>query len=198
MANERTDGVSAQPAAQGAGAEGGAGSLDKVREILFGSQARDYEKRFTRLEERLIKESADLKDEVRSRMEALENFIKKEIDALSDKLKAEHTDRQEADSELTREVKDLTKTFDKKTGQLDDQMSKNQRETREQILEQSKRLSDEIRQKHKELLDALERESRELRSEKTDRAALAAMFTELAMRLNNEFHIPGSEDLENA
>lgn len=198
MADERKDRVSAPPAAQVAGAEGGAGSLDKVREILFGSQARDYEKRFTRLEERLIKESADLKDEMRSRMESLETFIKKEIDALSDKLKSEHTDRKEANSEFARELKDLTKTFDKKTGQMDDQLTKNQRETREQILEQSKRLSDEIRQKHEDLLDALERESQELRFEKTDRAALAAMFTELAMRLNNEFHIPGSEDLENA
>lgn len=194
MAEERKDRVS-PPAV---GAEGGAGSLDKVREILFGSQARDYEKRFTRLEERLIKESGDLKDEMRNRMESLETYIKKEIEALSDKLKAEHTDRKEANSELARELKDLTKTFDKKTGQIDDQMSKNQRELREQLLEQSKKLSDEIRQKHEDLLAALERESRELRFDKTDRAALASMFTELAMRLNNEFFIPGSEDLENA
>ena len=71
-------------------------------------------------------------------------------------------------------------------------------ELREQLLEQSKKLSDEIRQKHEDLLAALERESQELRFDKTDRAALAAMFTELAMRLNNEFYIPGSEDLENA
>jgi hypothetical protein len=194
MAEERKDRVS-PPAA---GAEGGAGSLDKVREILFGSQARDYEKRFTRLEERLIKESVDLKDEMRNRMESLETFIKKEIDALSDKLKSEHNDRKEANSEFARELKDLTKSFDKKTGQIDDQISKNQREVREQILEQSKKLSDEIRQKHEDLLAALERESQELRYDKTDRAALAAMFTELAMRLYNEFYIPGSEDLENA
>jgi hypothetical protein len=184
--------------AQPAGADGGAGSLDKVREILFGSQARDYEKRFARLEERLIKESADLKDEMRSRMEALESFIKREIDSLSDKLKSELQDRKEADGELAREVKDLTKSFAKKTGQIDDQISKNQREAREQILDQSKKLSDEIRQKHEDLLGALEREASELRFDKTDRQALAAMFTELAMRLNNEFHIPGSEDLENA
>jgi DNA repair exonuclease SbcCD ATPase subunit len=198
MADERKDRVSAPPAAQAASPEGGAGSLDKVREILFGSQARDYEKRFTRLEERLIKESADLKDEMRSRMESLETYIKKEIEAVSDQLKSEHNDRKEANNELARELKDLTKAFDKKTGQMDDLMTKNQRELREQILDQSKKLSDEIRQKHEDLLEALERESSELRFEKTDRQALAAMFTELAMRLNNEFHIPGSEDLENA
>src|SRR4051794_10546298 len=44
-------------------------SLDKVRDILFGDQMRDVERRFARLEERLIKETADLKDDVRRRLE---------------------------------------------------------------------------------------------------------------------------------
>ncbi|MBV9959511.1 MAG: hypothetical protein JO360_13885, partial [Acidobacteria bacterium] len=44
-----------------------------------------------------------------------------------------------------------------------------------------------------ELLAALEREAAELRTDKTDRSALAALFTELAMRLNNDFKIPGAE-----
>lgn len=41
--------------------------LDKVRDILFGNQARDVERRFTRLEERLVKDTADVKGEVRKR-----------------------------------------------------------------------------------------------------------------------------------
>lgn len=181
---------------QTAAAEG-AGSLDKVREILFGSQARDYEKRFTKLEERLIKESHDLKDEVRRRFDSLETYIKKELDAVSDKLKAEHGERKESDNQIARDLKDLTKAFEKKSSQLDDQISKNQRDIREQLLDQSKKLADDIRQKHDEALASLERETGELRFEKTDRATLAAMFTELAMRLNNEFTIPGAEDLGN-
>ena len=193
MAEERKqlDGK-AQPAAPE-----GAGSLDKVREILFGSQARDYEKRFAKLEERLIKESNDLKDEVRRRFDTLEIYIKKELDAVSDKLKAEHGERKESDNQIARDLKDLTKSFEKKSTQLDDQISKNQRDIREQLLDQSKKLSDDIRQKHEEALDSLERQSQELRFEKTDRATLASMFTELAMRLNNEFTIPGAEDLGN-
>lgn len=33
----------------------GGGNLDKVRDILFGTQMRDYEKRFNRMEERFMK-----------------------------------------------------------------------------------------------------------------------------------------------
>jgi hypothetical protein len=183
--------------AQAAAAAEGAGSLDKVREILFGSQARDYEKRFAKLEERLIKESSDLKDEVRRRFDSLETYIKNELDAISDRVKAEHGERQESDNQIARDLNDLTKAFEKKSSQLDDQIGKNQRDIREQLLDQSKKLSDDIRQKHEDALASLERESRELRLDKTDRATLASMFTELAMRLNNEFTIPGAEDLDN-
>src|SRR5438067_8037722 len=38
----------------------GIGNVDKIREILFGSQIREYESRFARLEERLVDELADL------------------------------------------------------------------------------------------------------------------------------------------
>lgn len=173
----------------------GAASLDKVREILFGSQARDYEKRFARLEERLVKESNDLKDETRRRFEALETYIKKELDALGERLRGEQGERKETVAAVLREMKERSEAFVRKTDQLDDLINRAQRELREQLLEQSKQLSDDIRQKHDEVLRALSQESSELRADKTDRAALAAMFTELAMRLRNEFHLPDSPGL---
>src|SRR5437868_2675049 len=79
----------------------GAGSLDKVRDILFGSQARDYEKRFARLEERLTKESTDLKNEVKRRFDMLENYIKKEIKTLGERIRREKKKRKDADNKNT-------------------------------------------------------------------------------------------------
>ena len=51
--------------------------------------------------------------------------------------------------------------------------------------------ADAIRRKHDEISAKLAREAEELRNDKTDRAALADLFTELALRLNNQFHLPG-------
>ena len=53
-------------------------------------------------------------------------------------------------------------------------------------------LSDELRRQAEDLLGRLARESQELRGDKTDRKALAALFTEMAMRLNGEFRFPAS------
>src|ERR1700735_5916501 len=62
-------------------------NVDKIRDILFGSQMRDYDKRFGRLEERLIKDAESLRDEMKKRFEALEGFVQKEIESLGPRLK---------------------------------------------------------------------------------------------------------------
>ncbi len=169
------------------------GNLDKIREILFGTQLRNYEKRLARVEERLVKESTELKDEIRRRFDSLESYIKREVESLSDSLKLEQRERGEVVQDLSRELKDNTKILEKKFVQLDDQAIKIQRDLSQQILDKSKFLADDIQRKYEELLATLEQEVQELRSDKTDRATLASFFTEAAMRLNNEFKIPGND-----
>src|SRR5438105_13983391 len=61
---------------------GGAGNVDKIRDILFGTQMRDYESRFARLEETLIKETLEIRETNRRKFEQLETFIRKEFDAV--------------------------------------------------------------------------------------------------------------------
>jgi|SRR6266850_2765852 len=171
----------------------GGGSVDKIREILFGIQMRDYEKRFVRLEERLLKEANDLREETKQRFDTLELYIKHELEALGNRLVTEQNTRAESLEQLSKGVKETFRTVDKKTAQMDEQSAKSQSELRQQMLDQSKSLSDDMRQKYSELLAALDREATELRTDKTDRSALAALFTEVAMRLNNDFKIPGAE-----
>ena len=171
----------------------GAGNIEKIRDILFGAQMRDYERRFVRLEERLLKESADAREDARRRFDSLEAFIKQEIGALGERLRSENQQRTQSNEDITRELRDAARSLTNKINALDEHSSQAQRELRQQILDQAKNLADEIRTKHDDLSLALQRESRELRNDKTDRAALANLFTELAMRLNNEFKLPGDE-----
>jgi Skp family chaperone for outer membrane proteins len=169
------------------------GNVDKIRDILFGSQMRDYEKRFARFEERLLKETADLREDMKRRIASLEAYVKNEVEALSDRLKSEQTERVDAVKEAAREFKENTKGWEKKAGQLEDQAAKSQRDLRQHILEESKRLSEEIEQKHGDVSTSLKRESQELRSILADRLALADLFAEMALRLKDEFEIPGKQ-----
>lgn len=168
----------------------GGGNLEKIRDILFGAQVHDFEKRFTRLEERLLKETADARADTKKRFESLESFIKKEVESLADRLKAEQGDRSESVKEIARELRDTAKALEKRLIQQDEQATKSLRELRQQILDQSKSLTDEIRSRNRETTTALSRELTELRAEKTDRAALASFLTDVAVRLTNDPKAP--------
>ena len=164
----------------------GGGNLEKIREILFGAQVHDFEKRFTRLEEKLLKETADSRAETKKRFDSMEAFIRKEIESLVERVKTEQGERADAVKEISRDVRETAKNLEKKLAQLDEQATKGQRELRQQILDQSKSLTDEIRTRVKESAALLTRELKELRSDKTDRSALAGLFTDAAMRLSGD------------
>jgi hypothetical protein len=158
-----------------AGDFGAGGNLDKVRDLLFGAQIRDMEKHFARLEERFQKDLTELKEETRGRFASLEGFLHKEIESLTDQLKAEQGTRQQAVQTLTQELTEA------------------QRELRQHILDQSRTLRDEFWVRYRELSEVTDHGIQELRAEKTDRATLAVLLTELAMRLGNEYLLPGNE-----
>lgn len=170
-----------------------AGNIDKVRDILFGGQMRDYERRFASLEERLLKETSEMKDDVRRRLSALETFVRQETESLAGRITTEHDERTDATKDLARDASEHAKAFEKKTGQLDDLIGRVQRELRQQVLDLQSTMSDDLRQKVDGVVAQLNRESGALRHEKTDRATLAALLTEMAMRLTNELSIPGMD-----
>jgi hypothetical protein len=198
------------------------GNLDKVRNILFGAQARDYERRFARLEERFSKETTDLRDDMRRRFDSLEATLKREIEELGDRIrsernereisvrdvsgqlkettrqlqdriKAETNDRSDALGDLAGELRNTANGIERRISHLDEQSSKANRELRDMANEQARKLAEQLHQKTEELWAALTKTSGELRSEKTDRASLAALFTEVAMRLNDDFKLPSDE-----
>jgi exonuclease VII large subunit len=174
--------------------QSGGASLEKVRDILFGGPLREVERRFARLEERLARDTSDLRDEVRQRLDALERFIKLESETLAGAIKSERDDRSEAAAALSNEIKESARAQERRASAIDEQQSKGQRELRQQMLEQHQRLTEDIRQKMEDVLATIARETHELRNDKTDRTALASLLTEMAMRLTNEFKLPGVED----
>lgn len=167
----------------------GAGNVEKIRDILFGSQMREYEKRFVRLEDRMQKEISSLKDELSKTFDSLEKFMKKEFELLNERLEKEQDDRSSAIKKVTEELKDNSSNLEKKILQTEDKLNKRSRELHEQILDQSKSLSDEIRQKHEAISELLDKEAQELRTDKVERADLSELLMEMAMRLSNKVEV---------
>jgi len=64
-------------------------NLDTVRDSLFGGHMRAVEGRLARMEERINREQAVMRADLEKALHGLDQFARKELEALGEKLKAE-------------------------------------------------------------------------------------------------------------
>jgi hypothetical protein len=190
-ATESAEAAKTAPALDPAAA--GAGNLDKVREILFGAQTREHERRLARLEESLQAQTAEIRETTRKRLDGLESFIRKELAAVETRLRAEREERTAADRECARETKSQGEEIARKLAEINDAMASIDRDLRGQIFQLSKDLTEAMHAGQAEAAAVLDRRFQELSHLKADRSAIAGLLSEVAMRLNDEFRIPGVE-----
>ena len=162
------------------------GNVDKIRDIIFGNQMRDYDKRFAHLEERILHEIKDLRDETKNRLDTMESYIQKEIDSLSNRLNTEQKLRTESFEKVTHEFKVEAKTISESIERLEGQQGQDSRDLRQQLLEQSKNFSNEISKKHEESSAALDRSVQQLRADKVERSAFSELLMEMAVRMSDD------------
>ena len=160
------------------------GNLDKIRDILFGAQAREHDRRFAQLEQHLIREASDLRNDLKRRFESLELYIKKEVEALTSRLTKEQEVRGES-------VTKLATTLEDKARLLDMQATQAQAHVLQQLTERTSELATDVRARHAEATSALNQAVHDLRAEKTDRATLAAILLEASQRLSSDQAVSG-------
>lgn len=161
-------------------------SVDKIRDILFGPQIKNYEARFVRLEETLARENAQIKDMTARRFDSLESFVKKETEALASRIKAEREERSDVAKEIARDLKTATEQLTKKIVELDNKTAEAQSGLRQDLLAESKKLLEELRRRNDDLTALLEKRTSELRADKADRSLIAALFADMAMNISGD------------
>src|SRR5438477_4779548 len=143
--------------------------VDRIRDILFGPLMREYDGRFQRLEDNLAREANEIRTDTQKRLDALERFIKGEVDSLNSRAAAEHGERCNATDKLGRDLADAARNLDTKVSNLSEQTAKNLGELRELLLQQSKALSAEKKGKYDQMKTGLEHEAAQIRSAMTRR-----------------------------
>ncbi len=162
--------------------ETGPDGINQVRELLFGGAMRDTEKRLIKLEERVNQELNRYHQEQQQMFKNLEDFIKNQIGLVGNQLKNEQTDRQEKERKLQEAIDNGNSRLSK---QIDDSIQF-QREIRQLIMDQGKQLSNENKSSYQQIRTRLDDEIANLTDKKTDRKDLAAMLTDIVLRLNND------------
>lgn len=179
--------IAAQLSGNGAttGAEAAVG-VDKIRDLLFGNQMQDYDKRFSKLEERFLQRFKDIESETARNLNAFESNAKKQVDSLSGQLRDEKDARAEGDKEIERSLREQIQSLDKRVRALSDQLGQLERDMSDRLTQEALKLREEIKRKNDETQTTMEKMFAELGNVKTDRNLLAGLFVEVAKILNQD------------
>jgi hypothetical protein len=178
--------TAAQAALAGMPVNAEAPGVDKIRELLFGNQMQDYDRRFAVLDERFQQRMRDMEAESARSLGALESSIKKQLESIASQVRQEQDLRSDADKELGRGLREQLQALDKRLGQVSDQVATLEREFTERLGHEVQALRDDIRRRNDDMRATMERMFSELGNVKTDRNLLAGLFVEIARCLNQD------------
>lgn len=143
-----------------------ASSMDQVRDLLMGTQLKDMEARLHRQEQGLLREIANLRDNIQNRMDSLENSMKSESATFFHRLQEEKAERTTA---LKNERKERTES-----------LKAEQKERADAFKIEQKERGEALKAEQKERGEGLARLSRELAAKEEDiERKLTALSTTL-------------------
>jgi chromosome segregation ATPase len=160
--------------------------VDKIRDLLFGNQMQDYDRRFSKLEERFLQRFKDIEAETARTLSAHDSNSKKQVDSLAGQLREEKDLRADADKEIERSQREQVQLLEKRLRALSDQVGQLERDLTDRVTHEVQSLHDEIKRRNDDMQRAMEKMFAELSNVKTDRNLLAGLFVEVAKCLNQD------------
>ena len=165
---------------------GEAVGVDKIRDLLFGNQMQDYDRRFSMLEERFLQRFREIESESARNLGSFESSAKKQMESLATQLREEKDRRTDADKEIERNQREHNDTVEKRLRSTSEQLSRLERDQADRLAQEVQSLREEIKRKTEDIQHTLEKMFAELSSVKTDRNLLAGLFVEVARCLNQD------------
>ncbi len=162
---------------------GGEQNVDKIREILFGNQIRDYDKRFAELEQRLAADNEKLGQFIEKRLTGIATATQRELAGLAEQIEAQKQRLASSQEENRQTLGSLNHEISERINDLDEAVSREGRALRNDLGEQYNELAELIKTTREGLETRLGQSSDKLQHDKVARDDLAALLTELAGQL---------------
>jgi len=174
------------PAGNGAASASEVVGVDKIRDLLFGNQMQDYDRRFSKLEERFLQRFKDLEADTARNLSAHESNARKQVESIAGQLREEKDLRADTDKEIERTLREHNQALEKRLRTMSDQLAQLERDFSDRLSQEAQLLRDEIKRKNEDTQQTLEKMFAELSNVKTDRNLLAGLFVEVARCLNQD------------
>ncbi|SKB15222.1 conserved hypothetical protein [Planktothrix sp. PCC 11201] len=166
------------------------GNIDQIRDIIFGSQLRDYNTRFDKIESDLALLQEDAQDRVEQLKTILTAEIKSVVENLDKKIKTLSSNSQEELTDLRQQADRLNRKFSSSIEALDEALDSQTNSLREELGQTRDQLQDEVRSLKNQVLEELERRFTLLTEAKVSRDDMAEVLFEVGMRLKGTEFVP--------
>ncbi len=158
-------------------------NVDKIREILFGANMREYEQRFANLEQRLIAENEKLGEFIEKRLTGIATATQRELAGLAARIEDQQRSLASLDEANRSEFAGLNHQLEERLGDLNELLGKESQALRNDLTEQYSEIVGLVRKTRESLSDELDQKSGRLEGAKLDREGFAAMLVDMAGRL---------------
>jgi septal ring factor EnvC (AmiA/AmiB activator) len=164
----------------------------RVRDLLFASEQKNFvgagaqfsfaflHRKLDRLEERLVLENNQLRDDLRGRMEELERLFKSELAGVVEALADEEHRRIQAIAKVASDLQAVTRVFEDRAEGLEERFA----DIDGNVLRTVKQAIQDTESRLKSLTARMEKDTRQLQEGKADTSKLAQIFADFAGRLN--------------
>ncbi len=168
------------------------GNVDQIRDILFGGQMRDYERRFDELEERSKREAERARAEFIKRFESIEQLLKEQADKHALQLKKLDAELKASAEAAAVSSDRLAKALRSELTDIDEKHDAGVASLRDRVHKLANETAESLRSSQDEISVVIDRMGTSLRDEKVARDELAGFFSEMALRLTRQFDLPKS------
>ena len=168
------------------------GNVDQIRDILFGGQMRDYDRRFDELDERSKREAERARAEFIKRFESIEQLLKDQADKHAAQLKKLDAELKASAEAATVSSERLAKALRTELADVDEKHDAGSSALRDRVHKLANETAESLRSSQDEISVIIDRMGTGLRDEKVARDELAGFFSEMALRLTRQFDLPKS------
>ncbi|NJR50463.1 MAG: hypothetical protein HC780_13755 [Leptolyngbyaceae cyanobacterium CSU_1_3] len=166
------------------------GNIDQIRDIIFGTQLREYDNRLGKVESDLTMLQQEMRDRIEQVKSGFSIELKATMESLEKKLKSFNASTQEECVDLRQQVDRLNKKFSNSIQILDEAIDTHTTSLRGELTTTKNSLQDDVSALRDLVLEELDRRFSQLRETKVSKDDIAETLFELGMRLKGAEFIP--------
>ena len=173
------------------------GNIDQIREILFGSQLRDYSNRLEQVETNLMVLQRELRDRTEEIKQVFSTEVQAALEGMEKKLKNISVKDEEDKIEIRENIDRLSKRLSSNVANLDEAIDQQTTSLRNDLLASREKLQEDLLTLRAQLFEDLEKHFSKLTQSKVAREDMAEMFFEFGLRLKGKDVVPELRDAVN-